>query len=78
MDSTDGLVRGMKVFEPALQFRFPFGKGIWTNDEYYREPIDGKGEIKFESKRSIHRDSPEFATLSNNERNVRNRYQVSI
>jgi len=65
MDSTDGLVRGMKVFDTGAPISIPVGKGILGRMmNITGEPIDGKGEIKFESKRSIHRDSPEFATLS--------------
>ncbi len=65
MDSTDGLVRGMKVIDTGEPITIPVGEemlGRMIN--IIGEPIDGQGPITSKHRSSIHRPSPEFATLS--------------
>lgn len=67
MDTTDGLVRGMKVFDLGSPIAVPVGQetlGRMIN--IIGEPIDGKGEIKSKRKDPIHRSAPPFAELSTN------------
>lgn len=65
MDSTDGLVRGMKVIDTGEPITIPVGEemlGRMIN--IIGEPIDGKGPIVSKHRSSIHRPSPEFSVLS--------------
>ncbi|MCX7735877.1 MAG: F0F1 ATP synthase subunit beta [Candidatus Kapabacteria bacterium] len=65
MDSTDGLVRGMKVYDTGQPISIPVGKSVLGRMmNLIGQPIDGKGEIVSDKKYPIHRPSPEFASLS--------------
>jgi F-type H+/Na+-transporting ATPase subunit beta len=65
MDSTDGLVRGMKVYDTDLPISIPVGKQILGRMiNIIGEPIDGKGALNLDHKMSIHRHPPEFSSLS--------------
>ncbi len=65
MDSTDGLVRGMKVYDTGQPISIPVGKSVLGRMmNLIGQPIDGKGEIKSDLKYPIHRPSPEFSSLS--------------
>lgn len=65
MDSTDGLVRGMKAFDLGTTIEVPVGPhtlGRLIN--VIGNGIDGLGPIKSEKKYSIHRSPPPFEALS--------------
>ena len=65
MDSTDGLVRGMKVLDTGKPITVPVGTEVLGRMmNVTGDAIDGKGEIKSKHKSSIHRPSPDFHTLS--------------
>lgn len=65
MDSTNGLSRGMDVFDTGKPITVPVGPttlGRLIN--VIGNPIDGLGEIKAEKRYSIHRPVPLFKNLS--------------
>ncbi|MFW5663183.1 MAG: F0F1 ATP synthase subunit beta, partial [Bacteroidota bacterium] len=65
MDSTDGLVRGMKVVDMGEPISVPVGPEILGRMlNITGDPIDGKGAIKTSRRSPIHRPSPEFKNLS--------------
>jgi len=65
MDSTDGLVRGMKVYDTGQPISIPVGKNVLGRMmNLIGQPIDGKGEIISDLKYPIHRPSPEFSSLT--------------
>lgn len=65
MDSTDGIVRGMAVIDRGEPITIPVGSEVLGRMmNIIGEPIDGKGDIKFSKKYSLHRPSPDFSTLS--------------
>ncbi|MBI5324908.1 MAG: F0F1 ATP synthase subunit beta [Ignavibacteriae bacterium] len=65
MDSTDGLVRGMKVVDTGAPISIPVGPEVLGRlMSITGKGIDGKGEIKTAIKYPIHRPSPEFKTLT--------------
>lgn len=65
MDSTDGLVRGMKVFDTGESISVPAGiEVLGRMMNVIGEPIDGKPEIKTKAKSSIHRPAPDFDELT--------------
>lgn len=65
MDSTDGLVRGMPVFDTGEPIKIPVGPNILGRMiNITGNVIDGKGPIETELKFPIHRPSPEFKDLS--------------
>ena len=65
MDSTDGLVRGMDVFDTGLPISVPVGAAtLGRLINVTGEGIDGLGEIKSEKKYPIHRPAPLFKNLS--------------
>lgn len=65
MDSTDGLVRGMKVIDTGQPISIPVGPEILGRMiNITGESIDGKGEVPTKIKSSIHRDAPKFENLS--------------
>ncbi|PIV85620.1 MAG: F0F1 ATP synthase subunit beta [Nitrospirae bacterium CG17_big_fil_post_rev_8_21_14_2_50_50_9] len=64
MDSTDGLVRGMKVLDTGGPITVPVGKGaLGRIMNVIGEPVDERGKIKFEERWPIHRSSPLFEDL---------------
>lgn len=65
MDSTEGLVRGMKVVDTGKQIAMPVGEDIRGRlFNVVGEVIDGIGEIKPTGFYEIHRKSPAFTELS--------------
>lgn len=67
MDSTDGLVRGMKVFATGSPISVPVGRGtLGRVFNVLGNPIDNKGETTNTVKMPIHRDAPKLDDLSSN------------
>ncbi len=65
MDSTDGLVRGMKVIDTGNPITIPVGTELLGRMiNVIGQPIDGKGEIKSKASYPIHRSAPKFDELS--------------
>lgn len=65
MDSTDGLVRGMKVFNTGHPIMVPVGKKtLGRLFNVLGEPIDNKDDLKDEEHLPIHRDAPKLEELS--------------
>lgn len=65
MDSTDGLVRGMKVIDTGKPIAIPVGRSVLGRLlNLTGQPIDGKGPIESDTFLPIHRPSPEFSSLS--------------
>ncbi|MDZ7765573.1 MAG: F0F1 ATP synthase subunit beta [Melioribacteraceae bacterium] len=65
MDSTDGLVRGMKAFDTGDPISVPVGpETLGRLINVLGKGIDGKGEIKSEKTYPIHRHAPAFSSLS--------------
>ncbi len=65
MDSTDGLVRGMKVEATGAPISVPVGEAtLGRVFNVLGEPIDRKGELKDCKKLPIHRDAPKLEELS--------------
>lgn len=65
MDSTDGIMRGMKVIATGAPIRMPIGdkvKGRLFN--VVGEAIDGIGEVSVDGGKAIHRNPPRFEDLS--------------
>ena len=62
MDSTDGLVRGMKVANTKEPITVPVGPAtLGRMLNVIGEPIDGKGSIASDTMRPIHRPAPPFS-----------------
>ncbi len=65
MDSTDGLVRGMKVIDTNAPISIAVGaESLGRMVNITGDPIDGKGAIHAKIKSPIHKPSPEFKDLS--------------
>jgi len=65
MDSTDGLVRGMKAYDTGGPIKVPVGpKILGRMVNVIGKPIDGGGPVEGETELPIHRPSPEFDDLS--------------
>jgi F-type H+-transporting ATPase subunit beta len=65
MDSTDGLVRGMKAIDTGAPISVPVGpETLGRLINVIGEGIDGLGEIKSEKKYAIHRHAPKFENLT--------------
>ena len=61
MDTTDGLVRGMKVTNTGSPITAPVGRGVLGRIlNVVGEPVDEKGPVKFERRDPIHRLAPAF------------------
>ncbi|MGH7492427.1 MAG: F0F1 ATP synthase subunit beta [bacterium] len=64
MDSTDGMVRGMKVKDTGQPIAMPVGTGtLGRLMNVIGEPIDEKGPIKADKYLPIHRPAPAFEDL---------------
>jgi F-type H+-transporting ATPase subunit beta len=62
MDSTEGLVRGMKVLNTGGPISVPVGDGtLGRLMNVVGEPIDEAGPIQAERRMPIHREAPDFA-----------------
>jgi F-type H+-transporting ATPase subunit beta len=67
MDSTDGLVRGMKVIDTGKPIQIPVGPELLGRMmNITGHAIDGLGEIITKEKYPIHRPSPKLENLSTN------------
>ncbi|MFI5314268.1 MAG: F0F1 ATP synthase subunit beta [Myxococcota bacterium] len=65
MDTTDGLVRGMKVRDTGAAITMPVGAGtLGRIMNVVGEPVDEGGPIKFEKRLPIHRDPPPLSEQS--------------
>ncbi|MCS6849557.1 MAG: F0F1 ATP synthase subunit beta [Gemmataceae bacterium] len=65
LGSTDGLVRGMKVYDTGKPVQVPVGKEtLGRVFNLLGEPIDGRGPVNAKEFRPIHREPPPFAELS--------------
>lgn len=66
MGSTDGLRRGMEVYDTGAPIAVPVGKGtLGRMFNLLGDPIDGvKEEVKFDKKSPIHREAPKFSEQS--------------
>ncbi|MCU0342856.1 MAG: F0F1 ATP synthase subunit beta [Ignavibacterium sp.] len=65
MDSTDGLVRGMDVFDTGRPISVPVGPAtLGRLINVIGDGIDGLGEIKAKKRYPIHRPAPLFKNLS--------------
>ncbi len=61
MEATDGLARGLRVYDTGSPIKVPVGKGVLGRAlDVLGKPIDGKGEIVADDLWSIHRAAPEF------------------
>ena len=59
MDSTDGLVRGMKVLDTGEMIKVPVGQGVLGRIiNVIGEPVDQMGPIKSDKFYSIHKSAP--------------------
>lgn len=67
MDSTDGLVRGMKVKDTGAPISVPVGEGVLGRImNVVGEPVDEMGPITAEKRYPIHREPPAFTDQSTN------------
>lgn len=65
MDSTDGLVRGMKVYDTGKPISVPVGPGVLGRlINVVGDPIDELGEIEYKERYNIHREPPKYEDLS--------------
>ncbi|MEO9651064.1 MAG: F0F1 ATP synthase subunit beta [Roseobacter sp.] len=65
MDATEGLVRGQSVSDTDGPISIPVGNAtLGRIMNVVGEPVDEKGPVNAEEKRSIHQDAPEFAAQS--------------
>lgn len=65
MDTTDGLVRGMKAYDTGEPISVPVGpETLGRLINVIGEGIDGLGEIKAKKRYTIHRHAPKFDNLS--------------
>ena len=61
MDTTDGLVRGMKAIDTEDHITVPVGNGTLSRImNVVGEPVDELGAIEYKERWPIHRPSPEF------------------
>jgi F-type H+-transporting ATPase subunit beta len=65
MDSTDGLVRGMKAYDTGGPITVPVGpKVLGRMINVIGNPIDGKGPVEAKAHYPIHRPAPSFDQMS--------------
>ncbi len=65
MDTTDGLVRGMKAYDTGEPITVPVGpETLGRLINVIGEGIDGLGEIKAKKRYTIHRHAPKFDNLA--------------
>ncbi len=65
MDSTDGLVRGMKVIDTDNPIMVPVGPNVLGRMiNVIGKPIDGQGPVETKEEYPIHRPAPRFEDLS--------------
>ena len=67
LGSTDGMVRGQECVDTGSPVSVPVGKDtLGRVFNLLGEPVDGRGEVKADEIRSIHRSAPELSELSTN------------
>ena len=65
MDSTEGLVRGAAVEDQGAPISVPIGEGtLGRIMNVIGEPVDEAGPIKFNERRAIHQQAPDFKSQS--------------
>jgi F-type H+/Na+-transporting ATPase subunit beta len=65
MDLTDGLIRGQSVTDTGQAIAVPVGEGtLGRIINVVGEPVDEAGPIKFNERRAIHQEAPEFTDQS--------------
>jgi F-type H+/Na+-transporting ATPase subunit beta len=65
MDLTDGLIRGQSVSDTGEAIAVPVGEGtLGRIINVVGEPVDEAGPIKFNERRAIHQEAPEFTDQS--------------
>lgn len=65
LSSTDGIQRGMDVYDTGGPIKVPVGRATLSRMmDVVGNPIDGKGEINAEQYLPIHRPAPDFADLN--------------
>ncbi|MCL1826691.1 MAG: F0F1 ATP synthase subunit beta [Candidatus Cloacimonetes bacterium] len=68
MDSTDGIVRGIDVFDTGQPITVPVGPNVLGRVlNVVGDPIDEMGEVIHEARYPIHRQAPAFEDLDNEE-----------
>ncbi|MFW6386732.1 MAG: F0F1 ATP synthase subunit beta [Bacillota bacterium] len=61
MDSTDGLIRGMKAYDRGEPISVPVGEGVLGRlFNVLGETIDKRGEVEYEDRHPIHREAPGY------------------
>ncbi|EDY82816.1 ATP synthase F1, beta subunit [Verrucomicrobiia bacterium DG1235] len=59
MSSTEGLKRGMEILDTGAQISVPVGEGVLGRIfNVTGDPVDNRGEVKFDKKYPIHRPAP--------------------
>ncbi|MBT4846830.1 MAG: F0F1 ATP synthase subunit beta, partial [Planctomycetaceae bacterium] len=67
LGSTDGMVRGQECVDTGSPVSVPVGKDtLGRVFNLLGEPVDGRGEVKADEIRSIHRSAPKLSDLSTN------------
>ena len=62
MEATEGLSRGLRVYDTGEPIKVPVGDGVLGRAmDVLGKPIDNKGDIPTEQLWSIHRKAPDFA-----------------
>ncbi len=62
MEATEGLSRGLRVYDTGEPIKVPVGDGVLGRAmDVLGKPIDGKGDIPAEQLWSIHRKAPDFS-----------------
>ncbi len=65
LGSTDGLVRGMQVLDTGAPVSVPVGREtLGRVFNLLGDPIDGRGPVSAQERWPIHRDPPDFESLS--------------
>jgi F-type H+-transporting ATPase subunit beta len=65
MDATDGLARGLDVFDTGEQISVPVGKKVLGRLlNVTGDPVDNKGPVEHDKRYPIHRKAPEFVRQS--------------
>jgi ATP synthase F1 subcomplex beta subunit len=65
LDTTDGLVRGMKVYDTGGPITVPVGpETLGRMFNLLGRPIDGKPPVEAKLRLPIHRPAPQFSSLS--------------
>ncbi len=65
LGSTDGLTRGMPIFDIGQPITVPVGEAtLGRVFNLVGEPVDGRGPVQTQERRPIHHEPPEFADLT--------------